>query len=246
MTTAPPDKAPVAPSSSTLIGFYRSPIGKKILTGVTGLGLATFIVAHMLGNLLLFFSSNAYNAYAHWLETVAPLLWAVELVLLVGVILHASLGIQIYLNKRRARPVAYNAYQSAGQPSHQTLSSRTMIWSGITLAAFIVWHLLTFKFGPRYPVAGTLAGTSESMRDIADLVFVTFQQPAYTLLYTLCLGLLGIHLRHGIWSACQSLGVLTPKTISFVAQLSLILAVVITLGFLIVPWAIFLGWLGAV
>lgn len=242
MTTIRPQNPSSVPKSSGIVSIYQSSIGKKILTGLTGLGLVTFIIAHMLGNLLLFISPSAYNQYGHFLETVKPLLWSVEIVLLVVILVHASIGVQIYLNKRRARPTGYAAYQSAGQPSNQTISSRTMIWTGITLAVFIIWHLISFKFGPYYSIQPN--SNSEPIRDLARLVIEVFHTPFYTFSYTVILVFLGFHLRHGIWSALQSLGLLGRMTIQVATQVSTAIAIAITLGFLAVPWAIYVGLLG--
>ncbi|MBE9076108.1 succinate dehydrogenase cytochrome b subunit [Romeria aff. gracilis LEGE 07310] len=227
-----------APSNlfGRLAGIYRSPIGKKLITGVTGLGLVSFVLIHMLGNLTLFYSAAAYNQYAYAIERLGPLTYAIELGLLGFVIFHAVLGIQIYLDKRRSRPIGYARYASAGEPSRQTLSSRTMIWTGLLLSAFLVWHLATFKFGPRYPISGT------EMRDLSRLVIEKFQQPLYTVGYTAAMGILGFHLRHGIWSAFQSLGVLGKEARSLLYALSLVLAGLIAVGFLGLPLAIYLGW----
>lgn len=248
MTTtrpSPPSPTPqsgINAGSSTGIGaIYQSSLGKKILTGVTGLGLVLFIVAHVLGNLLLFISPNAYNQYGHKLESLGPLLWVVEGVLLLVILLHAHIGSQIYLNRRRARPVDYDTYRSAGQPSQQTLSSKTMIWTGIVLAAFIVWHVVSFKFGPDYVVLVNNGMTP--VRDLYQLVVEAFQNPVYVLSYTAALILLGLHLRHGIWSALQSLGVLDQTTIPVVTRFSTAIAFLITLGFLAIPWTIYTGLL---
>ena len=160
-------------SSPGWLAIFQSPIGKKILTGVTGLGMVGFVVIHVLGNCLLLFSADAYNLYAYGLERLSPLVWTVEGLLVLAVGIHASLGLQIYLNSRKARPVDYAVYQSAGSPSQQTLSSRTMIFSGGLLAIFLVWHLATFKFGHYYSTS--IDGTE--MRDLSSLVIETFQQP---------------------------------------------------------------------
>lgn len=242
MTSTPgPTSTPGSPQKSATgwMAIAQSAIGKKLLTGITGLGLVAFIVIHMLGNLVFFVSAEAYNRYAYTLEQLAPLVWTIEALLLVGIGVHAVLGLQIYLNKRQARTVEYDTYQSAGHPSHQTLSSRTMIWTGGLLAAFIAWHLLTFKFGPHYTIANATAGGPT--RDLSRLVLESFHQPLYTFSYTGCLVLLGFHLRHGIWSACQSLGLLKKTTSPSMATVSTVGAIAITLGFLALPWAIFLG-----
>ena len=235
-------------STTSWMTIAQSPIGKKILTGITGLGLVTFIVIHMMGNLVFFVSADAYNRYAYNLEQLTPLVWTVEGLLLMGIIIHAGLGLQIYLNKRQARTVQYDTYHSAGDPSHQTLSARTMIWTGGLLTAFIVWHLLTFKFGPHYLIDSNDQGVQDVVsigptRDLARLVIEAFRQPLYTFSYTGFLTLLGFHLRHGIWSAFQSLGLLSKVSSAWITVVSGVGAIALTLGFLALPWAIYLGWI---
>lgn len=218
-----------------LVTLYQSPIGKKLMTGISGLALVAFVIIHMAGNLILLVSADGYNQYGHYLERLGPLTWLIELILLGFVVAHISLGIQIFRGRLQARPQKYTAYQSAGDPSYQTLSSRTMIITGGVLGTFLVWHLLTFKFGVRYTVPGT------DIRDLARLVFETFHQPLYVLSYTGVMVILASHLRHGIWSAWQSLGVLNAAVRPAVYAISLALAVGIALGFVVLPLGIYFG-----
>ncbi|PSN18946.1 succinate dehydrogenase [filamentous cyanobacterium CCP5] len=230
---------------SKLGAIIRSPIGKKLVTGITGLGLVLFVLVHMLGNLTLFISADAYNAYAYHLENWGPLLYGIEALLLVSVLFHAALGIEIFASRLRSRPRVYADYVSAGQksadrPSYQSVSSRTMIITGTLLAAFLVAHLLTFKFGSYYP--GEVDG--HQARDLARLVIEKFQQLYFTLSYTAIMAFLGLHLRHGIWSALQSLGVLGQGVRPLVFGLGSLLALAIAAGFVALPWAIYAGFVG--
>ncbi len=215
--------------------MWQSSIGKKILTGVTGLGLVTFVVIHALGNLTLFFSAPTFNYLAYVIERLRPLLYLVEFSLLGLLLIHIAIGIRLYVGKRSARRIAYTAYESAGAPSRQTLASRTMIFSGLLLGVFLIWHLATFKFGPVYRVPGS------TDRDMARLVFETFQQPIYTASYVIVLGFLGLHLRHGFWSALHSLGVATKPSV-FMGSDDLGRAISIAIKGL--PIAIYFGLLG--
>lgn len=224
-----------AAKSTGIVGLYQSSVGKKLLTGVTGLLLVTFVVGHLLGNLALFFSASAYNQIAYVIESLGPLTYAVEFGLLAIALIHAIIGIRIYLGKRQARPVDYAEYASAGDPSRQTLSSRTMIVSGLVLGVFLVVHLATFKFGPYY----TLPDSSH--RDLARLVFETFHKPGYVAGYVVVLSILGLHLRHGIWSALQSVGVETRPA---VVAASAVMGGAIALGFIGLPLAIYFRLLG--
>ncbi|NEP17663.1 MAG: succinate dehydrogenase cytochrome b subunit [Leptolyngbya sp. SIO4C1] len=237
------DVAPAAIAAGRIAAFYRSPVGKKIITGVTGLALASFVLIHMLGNLVLLFSPAAYNQYGYVIERLGPLIWGIELVLLTAVVFHAVLGIQIFLGKLKARPVGYDQYHSAGAPSQQSLSSRSMIWTGLILAGFLVWHLSTFKFGTYYTVGSTVGGSDR--RDLARLVFEKFHQPLYAFGYTGILVLLGLHLRHGLWSAWQSIGAMSQGLKPVAYSLALMFAVAIALGFMVLPLAIYFGLIGS-
>ncbi|MEM9769561.1 MAG: succinate dehydrogenase cytochrome b subunit [Cyanobacteria bacterium P01_D01_bin.71] len=222
-----------------ILKIYQSPIGKKLITGVTGLALATFVLVHMVGNLLLFVGHEAYNAYAYHLEALGPLLWAVESVLLAIVLLHAVVGIQIFLGKQRSRSDGYATYSSKGAPSLQSISSRTMIVTGTVLGSFLVLHLANFKFGSYY--ATQLDG--QEVRDLARLVIAKFQNPLYAFGYSGVMLLLGFHLRHGIWSALQSLGIMHQSVRFTIYGLSLGLAVAIATGFIALPLTIYFGLL---
>lgn len=228
----------VKPEAAEPMGLWaiaNSSVGKKLLTGITGIGLVTFVVVHLLGNLTLFFSASAYNQIAYVVEKLGPLTYLIELGLLAIALLHIYIGTQIYIGKRKARPVAYAEYESAGEPSRQNLSSRTMIFSGLLLGVFLVFHLATFKFGPYYELPGS------THRDLSRLVFETFHKPTYTAAYVIVLSGLGLHLRHGLWSALQSLGVAT-KPATYAA--SAVLGGAIALGFIGLPLSIYFGLIG--
>lgn len=225
---------------SPLLRFYRSPIGKKLISGATGLALAGFVLVHMMGNLLLFLGHDAYNAYAEHLASWGVLLYAVE-GLLVGIaLLHMAVGGSVFVGRLRARPESYTEYQSVGENSYQSFSSRTMIVTGGILAVFLCLHLWTFKFGPYYPT--DLDG--QPVRDLARLVVEVFHKLPYTLGYSAVLLGLGFHLRHGVWSAVQSLGALHQGIRPLAYGVSALLAMAIALGFGALPWAIYGGLVG--
>ncbi|MBX2863200.1 MAG: succinate dehydrogenase cytochrome b subunit [Leptolyngbyaceae cyanobacterium MAG.088] len=223
------------PESNRLLTLYQSSIGKKLITGISGLALVTFVIIHMTGNLILLVSADGYNQYGHHLEQLGPLLWLIELGLLGFVIFHMLMGVQIFLGQLQARPRGYAAYSSAGEPSYQTVSSRTMILTGLVLAGFLVWHLITFKFGIRYTVPGS------DVRDLSRLVMEKFHQPLYAFGYAGVMAMLASHLRHGIWSAWQSLGALNAAVRPAVYVVSTILAIGIAVGFVVLPLGIYWG-----
>jgi succinate dehydrogenase / fumarate reductase, cytochrome b subunit len=221
-----------------LINFYTSPIGKKIITGITGLGLSLFVLVHMIGNLTLLTSSLAYNQLAHFINSLGIILYIIEFTLLGLIVFHVAIAIAIKLNTLQARPIGYSQIKSIGEPSKQSISSRTMIITGLILLGFLIWHLATFKFGTYY--ATFINGVE--MRDLSRLVMEKFHSPVYAFSYTGVMVMLGFHLRHGLWSAWQSIGLLNSKVSPLLYAIALLMAILITLGFIVLPLAIyFLG-----
>src|SRR5688572_26180689 len=130
-----------------LIGFWRSSIGGKVTMAVTGLLLFGFVVAHVLGNLLLFAGPDSINAYAKSLADLGPLLWLLRIGLLAVFVLHVVTGLRIARQNRTARPVAYTKEATI----QASFASRSMVFSGVTVLAFVVYHLLHFTFGVTNP-----------------------------------------------------------------------------------------------
>src|SRR6266576_4618663 len=123
-----------------LRGFYASMVGKKVVMGVTGLSGIVFVILHSLGDLLVFRGPAAINSYSHFLKSTGELLWTLRIVLVVAVILHVIAAVQLTLQSRAARPIAYNKRES----QVATIASRTMRWGGVFLLVFIVLHILHF------------------------------------------------------------------------------------------------------
>ena len=224
-------------SQISRLNFFQSPLGKKFTTGLTGFGLILFVVFHALGNLLLLNDPQAYNQLAHNLESWGFVFYGIELILGLAIVVHLVVGISIRLQAWRSRSLSYQQVESAGSPSKQSLSSRSMAITGLLTLAFLGWHLITFKFG----ATDRIISNGEAIRDLASLVIETLQNPIYTFSYVGFIVFLGIHLRHGIWSAAQSIGILEGKTSSLFYVISSITAFLITLGFVIVPLSIYFG-----
>jgi len=226
-----------------LLNALRSPIGRKIVTGITGLGLTLFVLGHMSGNLSYFSSDpQAYNKYSDFLTGLGALFYAVELGLLAFFIFHIVTGVNIFVRKLRARETTYKVYRSTGTPSMQSFSSRSMIVTGIILAVFLVIHLLSFKYGPGIKEGYVVTlDDGEQIRDLRRLLEEKFQHPLYAFGYPLVMILLGVHLRHGIWSAFQSLGAMNPRLTPVVYVIGGLLAALIAVGFLVLPLYIYFG-----
>lgn len=227
-----------------VIETLTSPVGRKILTGITGIALTLFILGHLMGNLTLFLGADNFNLYANYLHEMGWLLYLVEAGLILFFGFHIYMGISIWLRKRKARPEKYEKYETRGGKSKQTFSSRTMIITGLVLLAFTIVHINTFKFGAGWggEAEYTTVVEGQEMRDLSKLVFETFQNEFYVIGYVAVMILLGFHLRHGIWSAFQSLGTINNKLSLMIYTVGGIFAFLIALGFIILPiWIYFTG-----
>ncbi|MGK7370019.1 MAG: succinate dehydrogenase cytochrome b subunit [Candidatus Halalkalibacterium sp. M3_1C_030] len=221
----------------SLLKALKSQVGRKILTGITGIGLMLFIIGHLAGNLTLFGSADAFNEYTYALESMGVLLYIVEAGLAFFFLLHAYIGISIWWNRRKARPEGYEEYQTKGGPSHQTWASRSMIFTGIVLFVFLVIHIDTFKLGE----TATIVNDGTQMRNLQALVVETFQNPIYAFGYTFVMILLGFHLKHGFWSAFTSLTMKHKKYSAVIYSIGILFAILMAVGFLFIPLYIYFG-----
>ena len=213
---------------------FSSSVGTKLLIGLTGLALFVYMLLHLVGNAIVFFGPEMFNAYSHQLIS-NPLIIPIEIGLLAVFVLHIYKTVRMYLNNQAARPVAYQKKERAGHTSRKGLASSTMIASGLFLLVFVVIHVKQFKFGTFY-----LAQGSESVRDLYRTEIEVFRQPGWVLLYVLGTLTVGLHLRHGIASAFQSLGVDHPRYTRRLTWLALVLAILIGGGLAVIPvWVYF-------
>jgi succinate dehydrogenase / fumarate reductase cytochrome b subunit len=220
---------------TTLRAIAWSSVGKKFLTGLTGLALFGFVIVHLLGNLTLLIGPDSFNGYAHFLEHLLHgwLIIAFEIGLVAFLLFHIVAGVTVALiDKSRARPVKYKVLRTAGGTSRKTLSSRSMIITGIVLGVFVVWHVNMFKFGDHAEYTN-VSGTT--LKDLYTLVVLSFKNIWILAGYLAVMILLGFHLRHGIWSAFQSLGWSSEKVLPFLEGVALVLAVLLAIGFLFLP-----------
>ena len=216
----------------------RSTIALKMLMAVTGIIFIGFVLAHMYGNLKAFAGHDAFNEYAeHLRELGEPMLphegalWLIRVVLLLSLAVHVWAAVTLWRRAQRARSVKYVVKKNR----HSSFSSRWMRWGGLTLLLFIVWHLLNFTVG-KVNVQG---GATD---DPYLLMVDTFEVWWMTLIYLAAMGALGMHLRHGVWSAAQTLGLTNNARARRNANvLGVGLAVVIAGGFSLVPIFVLAG-----
>jgi succinate dehydrogenase / fumarate reductase, cytochrome b subunit len=210
---------------------------KKYLMAATGLVLVLFVLGHMLGNLQIFAAApGPINRYANFLQSLGELLWAVRLFLLACVAVHIWMAVLLTLENRRARPVGYKQDATV----QATYASRTMIWSGFIVLAFILFHLADFTLQIIHPIFKSLeyADNGRRMHDVFAMVLVGFSYPAVAAFYVFAIGLLCLHLSHGVSSMCQSLGVRNAKWRGWLDHFALAFGLLIFLGFIAVPVAV--------
>ncbi|GIH27886.1 succinate dehydrogenase [Acrocarpospora phusangensis] len=230
-TSAPSPRRPRKP------GFFATSTGQKAVMAVTGAILVTFLIAHMAGNLKAFAGAESFNGYALWLREVGypllpkrGLLTLAEIGLVVAIALHIWSAVALYRRAAAARPVRYAARrrsQAGGYVVH------IMRWGGLTIALFVVYHLLDLTFGVVNPAGGAATPYARMIEGFAPGRWYV------TLFYVVAVVMVGLHLRHGLWSAFQTLGLARWRP-----QLKLsatLLSVALVLGFLCVPFAIMIG-----
>ena len=215
------------------INFWQSTNGKKVVMAVTGALMFLFVIGHLLGNLLVFAGPEKINAYANFLHFDESLLWIIRSVLIVAIILHIVATVQLGLRNKRARPVAYSRKEAI----NSSYASRTMYWSGPIVLAFIILHLLQFTAGTLHPEATFIQG------DVYHNLVSGFQVWWVSAWYIFAIALLGLHLRHGLWSMLQSVGLShSLRRERVLKRAALLVAVVIVLGYISIPISIMLGF----
>jgi succinate dehydrogenase / fumarate reductase, cytochrome b subunit len=221
--------APVKVSRLAL--FWQSQVGKKFVSAVTGVLLFLFVVGHLLGNLQAFQGAAKFNAYAEFLQSAKGLLWVVRIVMLTALVLHATAGIQLYLASRAARPQPYRV--PLANPA--TVSSKTMIWTGLLTLAFVVYHLLDLTIG-----AALVHSGFDQKNAYLNLVN-TFRSVGKVVFYGVSVIGLGLHLSHGLYSLWQSLGFRHPLWTPTIQKVGVLIGVFLALAYLFIPAGVVVG-----
>jgi len=209
---------------------FSSSIGSKFLIALTGLFLLLFLIAHLAGNLLFIAGPDSFNEYGHKLIS-NPLVYVAELGLIAIFLLHIVKTVGLVAGSYSARPQGYAKKRWAktkSDRSRKSVSSSTMILTGTITLLFVVTHLVTFKFGPYYE-------TPAGIRDLYRLQLAVFSSPAYVAFYIVAMGMIVFHLWHGVSSSMQSFGIDSPAWTPRLQWIGRGLAVLIGLGFAILP-----------
>jgi succinate dehydrogenase / fumarate reductase cytochrome b subunit len=212
-------------------GFAGSSIGRKVIMAVTGAILFGFVFVHMIGNLQVYLGPAALNHYGVLLRELlhGAGIWIARAVLLTAVLLHIWSATSLTLDSRRARPEAYRQQKW----KESTYASRTMRWGGVIILLFVIYHLLHLTTGAAHP--------SFIEGDVYHNFVAGFQSVPVSLFYILAILALGLHLRHGVWSMFQTLGVSHPRYIRMAHAAAWIFAAIIVIGNVSFPLAVLAG-----
>jgi succinate dehydrogenase / fumarate reductase cytochrome b subunit len=219
----------MASKSSNVTRVLSSSVGTKLLIGVTGILLVAYMVVHLIGNTMIFFGRDVFNQYSHFLLS-NPLIVPIEIALLLLFVVHIYKTVRMWMQNSAARPVAYERKEAAGHTSRKSFASSTMIASGLFLLVFVVIHVKQFKFGTHYLVLG-----SDHVRDLYRTEIEIFRNPLWVAFYVIATLLVALHMRHGISSAFQSLGLDHPRYTRRIVAIGIVVAIIVGGGLAIIP-----------
>ncbi|MCB2205341.1 succinate dehydrogenase cytochrome b subunit [bacterium] len=223
---------------AALVRFLQSTILSKVVVAVTGLFMVLFILGHMIGNLQMYLGQDTMNHYAETLQGMGALLWLIRGGLLLFLVLHVITSIRLKALNLSARPEPYAVKNYV----RATLTSRTMIWSGVMLFLFIVYHLLHFTVKATNPAYGGLFDAA-GRHDVYSMVVIGYNNVLISIVYISAMILLGFHLFHAIESMFQTLGINHEKYNPLIHGLSVTLSTIIVAGFIMIPVGVLAGWI---
>ena len=213
-------------------GFFKSSIGRKVAMALSAFFLMFFLIIHLAVNITSLFSEDLFNELSHFMGTNPLVQFALQPVLIFGVVFHFVMGFILELKNKKANGVSYAKNNGA---ANSTWMSRNMIYSGLAILAFIVLHFIDFwipELNTKY-VVGDMSGMHHGeFRYFQELV-EKFHSHIRTIAYVIAFILLGLHLAHGFTSAFQSMGVTAgrKKTLQNIGKAY---SIIIPLGFILI------------
>ncbi len=215
--------------------IFHSSIGRKFVMAGTGFLLIGFLLGHMLGNLQIFLGQDALNSYAKFLQESHGLVWVIRTGLLVIFLTHVRVAVALKRENLKARPVNYTR-QSTVQAS---LSSRTMILSGLVILLFLVYHLLHYTLGEVHSRYYHLVDAM-GRHDVYTMVVLSFREPLISLSYVSAMTLLAFHLRHALPGMFQSVGWSNDSLRGYLDKIGIAFALILFVGYTSIPVSILL------
>ncbi|MFQ3573562.1 MAG: succinate dehydrogenase cytochrome b subunit [Thermodesulfovibrionales bacterium] len=218
--------------------FTDNPVGKKIIMAVTGLFLLLFLIVHLIGNSTIYIGPDGINTYAKGLHSLPPLVWSFRIAMLLVFSLHVYFGIRLTLENRQAKPNGY----AISKTLKTTFGSKTMIWSGLIILAFLIYHLLHFTLQVTQPHFVAVQNPDAFGRpDVYKMIILSFQKIAISLIYAVGLSALMIHLTHGVQSIFQTLGINNDRIMPKIKALGIFVAIVLLVAYMAIPTAVLTG-----
>lgn len=223
-------------STSQLTKLLTSTIVIKVIMALTGLGLTAFVLVHMAGHLQMFAGKDAYNSYAHGLQSLGAVKWIARLGLLGTVCAHIACAVTLKMRNQAARPVGY-----AGSLDRQktSLAATIMLEGGLVVLAFIIYHIAHFTLGVVHTEGANLVDGDR--RDIFTYFVMSFQSPIIVGTYLVATLALTAHLAHGVQSVFKTLGIAVGRYRPLVELVGPAFAGTIFIGFILPPLACFFG-----
>lgn len=213
----------------------QSSVGRKILMAITGQFMVLFVVVHMLGNSSIFFGPNGINAYAKHLHDLPPLVWSFRAVMLACVLIHAWFGVQTSVENSAAKPQNY----AVSRYLRATVSSKSMIWTGLMIAAFVIYHLLQFTIRVTPDIVQGIDALGRF--DVFTMVITSFKKGIIAFIYLAAMTAVFFHLSHGIQSFFQTMGWNSDKTLPPISAAGKGISIVLFLGYISIPLVIITG-----
>lgn len=217
------------------MSLFANAVGRKVLMGATGLFMLLFVLAHLLGNSSIFAGREALNAYAEHLHALGPLVWIARIVMGTMLVVHLFFGVILTMENSDANPEKY----AVNRMLKATFFSQTMIWTGLILLGFLVYHLLQFTVRITPDITAEAAATKPG--DVYSMVVTSFSSIAIFGIYIAAMLALFCHLSHGIQSIFQSLGLCSKDSLPKFTSFGKVLAVLLLLGYCLIPVSIITG-----
>ena len=234
IVTMSPSAARPAPPRRPLLS---SSIGRKWIVALTGICLILFVIGHMLGNFTFFFGPDWINAYAEHLQGLGFFLWVIRIALLAVVGTHILFTILLWHENMRANPGKYAVRNTL----ETTLYARSMRLTGLVVLAFIIFHVVHFTWQGFNPET-RLWHDAEGRHDVYRMMVAGFSNVPVSGFYILAVGLLAMHLSHGIASLFQTLGLSTARMRPRYELAARIIGWLIFAGFASIPLSVLIGY----
>jgi len=215
--------------------LFSDSIGRKAVVAVTGLFMVLFVVVHLLGNSTIFAGPDGINAYAEKLHGLGPFVWAFRGFMAIVLCLHVIFAVLLTLENWAANPGKY----AVKKMLKTTFAGETMIWTGLLLLAFLVYHLLQFTVRVTPDILPAAVATKPG--DVFSMVVASFRIPPIALLYVAAMVTLFLHLSHGIQSIFQTIGLNNEKTMPQFGALGKVLSALFLVGYSAIPVLILAG-----